>query len=201
MVAHKVSRQAICASGKHLNALQKKYEREEYQSVSNRLKDPDTCFVRYKGQRCPPTNEETMSMAMTMTTVMGMGMGTAAAAAAMVTGLTPAVLNQVSATVSIKTGDCDDRDNFTTHGSGELSIETGINGPAELQEAFRLAQTRIYNTESLSATEGKELMEQCNKNTIYDDTAQGKEHIIYCQLEHFFCRSHHIQLFNSTPTM
>ena len=92
MVARKVSRQEICASGKHLkgvckpgkhlNAVQKKYERKEYQSVSNCLKDPDTCFVRYKGQRCPPTNKETLSMA--MTTVMGMGMGTGTG-----TGLVP----------------------------------------------------------------------------------------------------------------
>lgn len=200
MVARRVSRQEICASEKHLNAAQKKYESEEYLTVSNRLMDPDICFVQYTGQRCPLTNEETLLMV--RTTVMGMGTAAAAAApaAAMVTALTPTMMNQVSAIVSIKTGDCDDRDNFTTNGSGEFSIETGNNGPAELQEAFKSARNRIYNMESLSATEGKELMEQCNKNTICDDTAQGKEHIIYCQLEHFFCRSYLIQLFNSTPT-
>ncbi|KAL3763710.1 hypothetical protein ACHAWU_008032 [Discostella pseudostelligera] len=82
------------------------------------------------------------------------------------------MMNQVSAIVSIKTGDGNDRDNFTTNGSGELSIETRNNGPVELQAAFKLAQNRIYNTESLSATEGKDLMEQ-NKNTIYVDTAQA----------------------------
>ena len=179
-----------------LNAIQKKYESEEYLSVStDRLTDPDVRFVKYKGQQCPPTNAETLLMV--RTTVRGMG--TVTAAAAMVTALTMTMMNQVSAIVSIKTGDGNDRDNFTTNGSGELSIETRNNGPVELQAAFKLAQNRIYNTESLSATEGKDLMEQ-NKNTIYVDTAQGKEHIIYFQLEHFVCRSHLIQLFNSTPT-
>ncbi len=54
LVAQKVSRPAICASKRHLNAVKKKYENKKYLSVSSELVDPDVRFVQYKGQRCPP---------------------------------------------------------------------------------------------------------------------------------------------------